>query len=57
MQMQHLQRVRSLNAVKPLPTPDSMKSLRKGDSTNNFSSRSSIATDYSLQVTTLPSSS
>lgn len=45
-----LQRFHSLNMVRPLPIPNNMKSLLcKTESMNTFnSSRSSIATDYSL---------
>ncbi len=47
--LKQLQRFNSLNAMKPLPTPDSMRSLHKSDSNQNFrSSCSSIATDYDV---------
>ena len=48
--LKRLQRFHSLNMMKPLPVPSSMKSLQKRlGSTNTFnSSRSSIATDASL---------
>ncbi|KAL5010351.1 hypothetical protein ScPMuIL_012656 [Solemya velum] len=48
--LKRLQRFHSLNMMKPLPVPQSMKSLlNKAGSNNTFhSSRSSIATDYSL---------
>lgn len=48
--LKRLQRFHSLNMVRPLPVPSNMKSLQgKAGSTNTFnSSRSSIATDYSL---------
>jgi len=48
--LKKLQRFHSLNMMKPLPVPQSMKSLiNKTGSNNTFhSSHSSIATDYSL---------
>lgn len=49
--LKRLQRFHSLNMMKPLPVPQSMKSLAnsKTSSNNTFhSSRSSIATDYSV---------
>ncbi|XP_064595103.1 zinc finger protein GLI3-like isoform X2 [Liolophura sinensis] len=48
--LKNLQRFRSLNMMKPLPVPSTMKSLlNKTGSHNTFqSSRSSIATDFSL---------
>ncbi|PVD37172.1 hypothetical protein C0Q70_04167 [Pomacea canaliculata] len=48
--LRRLQRFHSLNMVKPLPIPPSMRSLQNKASSNQtfHSSRSSIATDYSL---------
>lgn len=48
--LKKLQRFHSLNMMKPLPVPQSMKSLMNKTGSNNtfHSSRSSIATDYSL---------
>ena len=50
--LKRLQRFHSLNMMKPLPVPQSMKSLasRAGSGSNNtfHSSRSSIATDFSV---------
>ncbi|XP_041372344.1 zinc finger protein GLI4-like [Gigantopelta aegis] len=48
--LKRLQRFHSLNMMKPLPVPSSMKSLHKRIGSNNTfnSSRSSIATDVSL---------
>ncbi|XP_050405451.1 zinc finger protein GLI4 [Patella vulgata] len=48
--LKRLQRFHSLNMMKPLPIPQGMKSLQQKYGSNNtfHSSRSSIATDYSL---------